>query len=720
MSLYQDLKLKKRKIISLTSASGQEPPSATEAVTGVAQEASLPPNGNNNGNITNGIHIQHNISSSSPLLQSSLLSTQELHNRQQQDHISLIPTEHKPVIVKVNGMTMARTQQQQLCPINNHSSVAETNNSSAATEMAEQRQGAAASHRSNSSSSSCSSSTSHETHDSVDQWGCLDLSSKSTRHWSLSSTASTASTTASSSTLSKVPSLDFVTGPEMVKTMVWRTSTQTDNNVSIASSSPPTGNNHINHHRPTGSELAVVRLTSSSSSASSSPPSSLASQDPQQLSPPQPKASDHQSNHSGPLVIVTSILSSALSAPVISTSSLKHFQPQQQTQQSISQQQNPDGQHSPNSTSNGINGTNGVSDSQQPMICMICEDRATGLHYGIITCEGCKGFFKRTVQNKRVYTCVADGECTITKQQRNRCQYCRFQKCLRQGMVLAAVREDRMPGGRNSGAVYNLYKVKYKKHKKNNSPQSGTNGSNSSPPNNSPAPTQNGKSNNSSPNGQTNGVTNGSIVPVLNSSMEILKSALTSPYSHSLHHPVNSSSVIKFSPHLGRPDGLYGSPNNGRLPNSVLILPFNGKATFKQSPPRALGPPAPEGNGINNHHHSPSSSPSPSPLQSRSPSPLPASAIVTSLASTTIDNQRTVAGVVGGNHYNLLLAAATAAALHKKEVEESREAEAAASLRALATRPIINGTSVFITSNGSSGGGNSNSAGTPPNSSNPP
>ncbi|KAK4291515.1 hypothetical protein Pmani_031022 [Petrolisthes manimaculis] len=107
-------------------------------------------------------------------------------------------------------------------------------------------------------------------------------------------------------------------------------------------------------------------------------------------------------------------------------------------------------------------------EDDQPMICMICEDRATGLHYGIITCEGCKGFFKRTVQNKRVYTCVADGDCEITKAQRNRCQYCRFQKCLRQGMVLAAVREDRMPGGRNSGAVYNLYKVKYKKKNKKN------------------------------------------------------------------------------------------------------------------------------------------------------------------------------------------------------------------------------------------------------------
>ncbi|CAG0922501.1 unnamed protein product [Notodromas monacha] len=116
-------------------------------------------------------------------------------------------------------------------------------------------------------------------------------------------------------------------------------------------------------------------------------------------------------------------------------------------------------------------GAHEEEDDEQPMVCMICEDKATGLHYGIITCEGCKGFFKRTVQNKRVYTCIADGNCEITKAQRNRCQYCRFQKCLRQGMVLAAVREDRMPGGRNSGAVYNLYKVKYKKHKK--SPKNG-------------------------------------------------------------------------------------------------------------------------------------------------------------------------------------------------------------------------------------------------------
>lgn len=57
-------------------------------------------------------------------------------------------------------------------------------------------------------------------------------------------------------------------------------------------------------------------------------------------------------------------------------------------------------------------------------------------NYNFCNLFRCKGFFKRTVQNRRVYTCVADGVCEITKAQRNRCQYCRFKKCLEQGMVL--------------------------------------------------------------------------------------------------------------------------------------------------------------------------------------------------------------------------------------------------------------------------------------------
>ena len=89
------------------------------------------------------------------------------------------------------------------------------------------------------------------------------------------------------------------------------------------------------------------------------------------------------------------------------------------------------------------------------VICPICEDRAHHLHYGILTCKACAMFFMRTVQLKLVYTCVADGECIVKEQQRTRCRYCRYQECLRRGMVLAAVLEGRSRG-RHSGAVNNL------------------------------------------------------------------------------------------------------------------------------------------------------------------------------------------------------------------------------------------------------------------------
>lgn len=59
---------------------------------------------------------------------------------------------------------------------------------------------------------------------------------------------------------------------------------------------------------------------------------------------------------------------------------------------------------------------------------------STGKHYGVYSCEGCKGFFKRTVRKDLTYTCRDNKECLIDKRQRNRCQYCRYQKCLAMGM----------------------------------------------------------------------------------------------------------------------------------------------------------------------------------------------------------------------------------------------------------------------------------------------
>jgi hypothetical protein len=76
-------------------------------------------------------------------------------------------------------------------------------------------------------------------------------------------------------------------------------------------------------------------------------------------------------------------------------------------------------------------------------ICAICGDKASGKHYGVHSCEGCKGFFKRTVRKDLTYTCRDLRECTIDKRQRNRCQYCRYQKCLTAGMKREAVQEER-------------------------------------------------------------------------------------------------------------------------------------------------------------------------------------------------------------------------------------------------------------------------------------
>jgi len=50
------------------------------------------------------------------------------------------------------------------------------------------------------------------------------------------------------------------------------------------------------------------------------------------------------------------------------------------------------------------------------------------------SCEGCKGFFKRTVRKDLQYACRDEKVCLIDKRQRNRCQYCRYIKCLTTGM----------------------------------------------------------------------------------------------------------------------------------------------------------------------------------------------------------------------------------------------------------------------------------------------
>jgi len=86
-------------------------------------------------------------------------------------------------------------------------------------------------------------------------------------------------------------------------------------------------------------------------------------------------------------------------------------------------------------------------------MCSICGDRASGKHYGVYSCEGCKGFFKRTVRKELTYACREDKQCLIDKRQRNRCQYCRYNKCMAMGMKREAVQEERQRsrGDKNGG-----------------------------------------------------------------------------------------------------------------------------------------------------------------------------------------------------------------------------------------------------------------------------
>ncbi|KAH8283687.1 hypothetical protein KR018_012141 [Drosophila ironensis] len=80
---------------------------------------------------------------------------------------------------------------------------------------------------------------------------------------------------------------------------------------------------------------------------------------------------------------------------------------------------------------------------QSPTVCAICGDRATGKHYGASSCDGCKGFFRRSVRKNHQYTCRFSRNCVVDKDKRNQCRYCRLRKCFKAGMKKEAVQNER-------------------------------------------------------------------------------------------------------------------------------------------------------------------------------------------------------------------------------------------------------------------------------------
>ncbi|XP_058165985.1 nuclear receptor subfamily 1 group I member 3 [Dasypus novemcinctus] len=75
-----------------------------------------------------------------------------------------------------------------------------------------------------------------------------------------------------------------------------------------------------------------------------------------------------------------------------------------------------------------------ASGEDEPRNCVVCGDRATGYHFHALTCEGCKGFFRRTISKNAGLTCPFARRCEVSKTQRRHCPACRMQKCLDAGM----------------------------------------------------------------------------------------------------------------------------------------------------------------------------------------------------------------------------------------------------------------------------------------------
>merc|ERR1719195_1647059 len=97
-------------------------------------------------------------------------------------------------------------------------------------------------------------------------------------------------------------------------------------------------------------------------------------------------------------------------------------------------------QQSSDNESGGAKDENG-----QDIVCVVCNDKSSGKHYGQFTCEGCKSFFKRSVRRNLTYQCRGSRNCPVDQHHRNQCQFCRLKKCLKMGMRREAVQKGRVP-----------------------------------------------------------------------------------------------------------------------------------------------------------------------------------------------------------------------------------------------------------------------------------
>lgn len=68
--------------------------------------------------------------------------------------------------------------------------------------------------------------------------------------------------------------------------------------------------------------------------------------------------------------------------------------------------------------------------------CMVCgKSSSNSVHYGVVTCEACKGFFGRISESSRLECISGTNNCDVSYQ-KNSCRRCRYQRCIQVGMSL--------------------------------------------------------------------------------------------------------------------------------------------------------------------------------------------------------------------------------------------------------------------------------------------
>ncbi|XP_004618162.2 nuclear receptor ROR-gamma isoform X2 [Sorex araneus] len=214
--------------------------------------------------------------------------------------------------------------------------------------------------------------------------------------------------------------------------------------------------------------------------------------------------------------------------------------------------------------------------------CKICGDKSSGIHYGVITCEGCKGFFRRSQHCNVAYACTRQQNCPIDRTSRNRCQHCRLQKCLALGMSRDAVKFGRM-SKKQRDSLHAEVQKQLQQQQVSKPPAAPGQGD-------APVPCALGP-----PNGQ----------PRLGSSPDLPEASACppgvlrapgsgAPYSHCLVKVGLGGAPyhLEYSPERGKAEareGLFGAAS--QLPPSACGLPFEAPAQQGRAPGTCCGAP---------------------------------------------------------------------------------------------------------------------------------